>query len=299
MRRRDFLTKMAGAAAAAPFVGNFAYAKATDSLPEVPKVTFEKTGITTTRLAQGTGFHGSKRQSDHTRMGFEEFVNLLRHGYDRGIRLFDLADLYGSHYYFREALRFMPREEVTILTKLYYRYDSKEAAGLSIDEQRRVARTTIERFRMELDVDVIDILLMHNVVTPKWDEDLAGYLEVLQDYRDKGMIKALGMSCHTLDALKRAADTEWVEIALTRINPYGKAMDGTPYEVIPVQKKFKERGANVIGMKIFGAGRLLDKRDECMKFAQNLGYLDSMTIGARTTQEIDENIRLMAKYPVV
>ncbi len=299
MKRRDFLGRVAGAAVAAPFIGSVAYSKPENKLPAVPTVTFGKTGITTSRMAQGTGFRGYNRQSDQTRQGFESFVNLLRHGYDRGIRLFDLADLYGTHYYFREALRFMQREEVTILSKLWWRYNDEDPKGLSFDEQRRVARTAVDRFRQELDVDVIDILLMHNVTTPEWDEDLAGYLEVLQEYRDKGVIRALGMSCHTLEALERASETEWVEVALTRINPYGKHMDGSPEEVMPVQRRFKERGANVIGMKIFGAGGLVEKREECMKFAQNLGYLDAMTIGVRAPEEIDENIRLMAKYPAV
>ncbi|MDQ8186663.1 aldo/keto reductase [Pelagicoccus sp. SDUM812002] len=297
MKRRDFLGRVAGAAVAAPLIGSVAYSKPRGTLPEIPKVTFEKSGITTTRLAQGTGFNGWDRQSDQTRQGFEEFVNLLRHGYDRGIRLFDLADLYGTHYYFREALRFIPRDEVTILTKLWWRYNDENPKSMSLDEQRRSARTAVERFRMELDVEVIDILLMHNVMSPEWDEDMAGFIEVLHEYRDRGVIRALGMSCHTLSALERAAETEWVEVALTRINPYGKHMDGTPEEVMPVQRRFKERGANVIGMKIFGAGGLVDKREECMEFAQNLGYLDSMTIGARSPEEIDDNIRLMAKYP--
>ena len=299
MKRRDFLTKMAGAAAAVPFLNSIAYSEPTGSVPGLPAVTFGNTGITTTRLAQGTGFKGTKRQSDHTRAGFESLVNLFRHGYDRGIRLFDLADQYGTHYYFREALRFIPREDVTILSKLQYRFDSKNSTDLTFSEQRLLAKSAIERYRTELNVDVIDIMLMHNVVTPEWDTELAGYIEVLQEYRSKGIIKALGMSCHTLDALKRSADVDWVEIALSRINPYGKAMDGAPEVVIPIQKKFKERGANVIGMKIFGAGNLVDKRDECMKFAQNLGYLDAMTIGARTPDEVDQNIRLMAKYPAV
>ncbi len=284
---------------AGPLISSVAYSKPEGELPAVPKVTFAKTGITTTRLAQGTGFKGWNRQSAQTREGFENFVNLLRHGYDRGIRLFDLADLYGTHYYFREALRFIPRDKLTILTKLWWRYNDENPKALSFDEQRRAARTAVERFRMELSVDVIDILLMHNVTSPEWDEDMAGYLEVLQEYRDRGVIRALGMSCHTLSALERAAETEWVEVALTRINPYGREMDGTPEEVMPVQRRFKERGANVIGMKIFGAGALTDKRDECMEFAQKLGYLDAMTIGARTPEEIDDNIRLMARYPTV
>ncbi len=107
------------------------------------------------------------------------------------------------------------------------------------------------------------------------------------------------MSCPTLVALKKATQVDWVQVAFTRINEHKIAMDGPVKEVIPVQKQFKDRGAAVVGMKIFGAGKLVDTRDECMRFAQNLGYLDAMTLGAEKPEHIDENLRLMAKYPAV
>ena len=294
INRRQMLTSSAALSLTSPLLS------ASENKPELKPLELIKlgnTGIETTRLAQGTGTNGSRRNSVQVRDGFESFVRLMRHAYDRGVRLFDLADQYGSHVFFREFLRHVPREKVTILTKLQPRFDAKIFSGLSPQEQRDNAKSAIERFRTEMRVDVIDILLMHNMTSATWDSDLAAYLEVLNEYKAKGKIRALGMSCHTLPALKRAAELDWVEVALTRINPYGKIMDGTPEEVMPVQRKFKERGASVIGMKIFGAGHLVKKRDECMKFAQELDYLDAMTIGARTPAEIDDNIHLMQKYP--
>ncbi len=74
-------------------------------------------------------------------------------------------------------------------------------------------------------------------------------------------------------------------------------MDGSVEEVMPVQRRIKERGGSVVGMKIFGAPRLLDKRPECMKFAQEIGYLDSMTLGAERPEHIDDNLAIMAQYP--
>ena len=50
-------------------------------------------------------------------------------------------------------------------------------------------------------------------------------------------------------------------------------------------------------MKIFGEGRLADQRDACMKYAQELGLLDAMTIGFHTPEQIDDVLRLMHKYP--
>jgi len=297
MNQRTFLMTMTGATAIAP---QLAKASAQRDVPPPPMVTLGKTGIKTTRMAQGTGMRGGKRQSNQTRKGFEQFIGLLRHAYERGIRFFDLADQYGTHIYFREALRVIPREEVTILTKFQWAFDNiKGMPALSAAQQRHSIIKAIDRFRQEIGVDVIDILLMHNVKSPRWDSELAGYIEGMRESKEKGIIRALGMSCHALEALKRAATLDWVEVALTRINPYGKIMDGKPEVVMPVQKSLHERGIAVVGMKIYGAGRLTDKLEECMRFAQNLGYLSAMTIGAETPEQIDQNLHLMAKYPAV
>ncbi len=293
MKRRHFLASMTGAAAAAPLLKAEA---AGGDIPAPPQVTLGNTGIVTSRMAQGTGFKGMRMQSNQTRAGFESLVNLIRHGYDRGIRMLDLADQYGSHLYVREALRFIPREEMTLMTKFQYRFDGKDALTLPPALQVRMMRKAIERYRMELNVNTIDIVLMHCVVTPEWDKECAGYIDALREAKEQGVIRALGMSCHTLDALKRASELDWVQVALTRINPFGVIMDGKPEEVMPVQKRFKERGASVIGMKIYGNGKLVDKREECMKFAAGLDYLDAMTIGAETPEHVDENLRLLAKY---
>lgn len=287
---------MSGTAATAPWFASSAQSLKS-SVPPAPDTTLGSTGIVTSRLALGTGTRGSKMASNHTRAGFESLVHLFRYAYDRGIRFFDLADQYGSHIYFREALRHIPREDVTILTKYQYRFDGNGALKMDQEDQKRAVLKAIDRFRFELKVDVIDILLMHNVVTPQWDKDCAGYIEGLFEAKQQGHVKALGMSCHTLEALKRAAELDWVELALTRINPYGVIMDGKPEEVMPVQRKFKARGASVMGMKIFGNGKLVKKRDECMRFAQGLGYLDSMTIGLESTKHIDNTLELMHKYP--
>ena len=296
MKRRRFLTSLAGAAAVAPVIGSTRLAA---DVPPPVSAEIGSTGIKTSRLAQGTGLNAGRRVSELTNEGFEDFLSLMEHGYDRGIRFYDLADWYGTHVYMREALKRFPRDEITLLSKIWPDFDGKDVKKLTRPMQKRMAENAAHRFCQEIGVETIDIVLMHCMRSADWSNEYEGYLEGLTELKDKGIIRAMGMSCHTLNALKRAAEIEWVEVALTRINPYGIAMDGTPEEVIPVQKKFKERGAGVIGMKIFGAGKLIDKRDECMQFAQNLGYLDAMTIGAKNKEEIDDNLRLMAKYPAV
>lgn len=297
INRRECIARLAGASVLMGTVGQQAVAGTKLAAPTT--TTLGRTGIKTSRLAMGTGFQGSKRQSNHTRMGFEKLVDLFQHSYDRGIRFIDLADLYGSHLYCREALRSIPRENVTLLTKMYWQYDSKKPAELPADYKYRSANKALERFRHELNVDMVDIVLLHCLVNPDWNAEMQPYMDALTEAKEKKQIRAVGVSCHNFGAMKTAVDTPWVDVILARLNPYEEKMDASVGEVVALLKKAKAKGKGVIGMKIFGAGTLLDKKDECIKFAQTNGVFDAMTIGATTPGQVDENLALMAKYPVV
>ncbi|MFO0930201.1 MAG: aldo/keto reductase [Gemmataceae bacterium] len=160
-----------------------------------------------------------------------------------------------------------------------------------------MAATAIDRFRHELSTDYLDIVLLHCVTTKAWDNELVPYMEALTEAKDKKKVKAVGVSCHDLGALRRVADCPWADLVLARINPKGVMCDGTADEVVDALKAIKKAGKAIIGMKIFGEGKLVARRDECMKFAQELGLLDAMTIGFMKTEQVDDTLSLMAKYP--
>jgi len=293
--RRKFLAATAGAATYVATAGTRTQAADTPAKP--PQVPLGNTGITLSRVGQGTGMHGGSRQSDHTRMGFDKFVKLMRHSYDRGITFFDLADLYGSHVYFREALRTIPRDEITILTKLWWRYDQNmwEAGSSAI---KKVCLTTLDRFRHELTTDHLDIVLLHCMGEAGWPKTLAPYMDALDDAKQKERVRAVGVSCHDLGALKTAATCPWVDVLLARINPKGAKMDGSVEQVVPVLRQAKENGKAIIGMKVFGEGTLIDQKDECIRYAQTEGIVDTMTIGFEKPEYVDDTLNLMNRYPV-
>ncbi len=292
--RRGFLAATAGAAAYMTSRPSTARAAASE-VAAPPEVQLAGTDIKMSRVGLGTGMTGGNRQSDHTRMGFEKLVGLIRHGYDRGVTFWDLADLYGSHLYCREALRSIPREKVAIMTKVWWRYDGP-VEPVAPPYTKKIAHTTIERFRHELNTDYIDMVLLHCLTTPLWTKQLQPYMDALSEAKDKGHIKSVGVSCHNFQAMEVAAECPWVDILLARINPRGAKMDGPVDDVVRVLRKTKENGKAVIGMKIYGEGTLTDK-DECIRFAQELGMLDAITVGAMNAQQIDETLTLMAKYP--
>jgi uncharacterized protein DUF4932 len=69
----------------------------------------------------GTGMRGGNRELNQTRMGKQKFEGLLRGAYEWGVRLFDLADLYGTHPYLVPALKGIPRDDYAIITKIWWR----------------------------------------------------------------------------------------------------------------------------------------------------------------------------------
>ena len=291
--RRNFLASLGGGSIC---LYGVVRAQADPSPAPAPQVPLGNTGITMSRIGQGTGMRGGNRQSNHTRMGFQKLVDLFQHDYDHGITFYDLADLYGSHVYFREALRSIPRDKVAILTKLWFRYDGNPAE-LSASFKEQSCEMALQRFRHELATDYIDIVLMHCLMTPQWETEMQPYMETLSVAKEKKQIRAVGVSCHDLGALKTAAQCPWVDVILARINPKGTAMDGAVEDVVPVLRTAKANGKALIGMKIYGEGKLADMKEECMRYAQGLGMLDAMTLGAETPEQVRESLALMSKFP--
>ncbi|OHB79986.1 MAG: hypothetical protein A2Z25_04485 [Planctomycetes bacterium RBG_16_55_9] len=255
-------------------------------------VTLGRTGIKTSRLAQGTGFNGSGRSSEHTRLGMKAFTALIRHGLDQGICFFDAADLYGSHQYVRAALNGVPRDKYTLLTKIWPRKDYWNSPSGGAKEE-------IDRFRKELRTDVIDICLIHCMTDADWPNAYERIRDELDEMKETKAVRAVGVSCHDFGALKVAATHPWTDVVLARINNAGKraAMDASVEEVVPVLKQARANGKVVLGMKIFGAGELVssEAKDASLKFVTENNLVDAMTVGMLSTEQIDDTIERLSK----
>ena len=244
-------------------------------------VTLGQTGIKTSRLAMGTGTVGSGHHSNQTALGIDGLSRLLQNGYDNGLRFFDAADSYGSHPHVAEALKHVDRTKVTLLTKSWARSASEMNADL-------------ERFRRELGTDHLDIVLMHCVTEGDWTTRYRGAMDALSEAKQKGIIRAHGCSCHTIEALRAAAKSPWVEVDLARVNPIGSHMDAEPDVVVSVLREMRVAGKGVVGMKILGQGDLRNRQNEALTYALGLGVLDAFTIGAESINEQNDLMKRIA-----
>jgi aryl-alcohol dehydrogenase-like predicted oxidoreductase len=238
-------------------------------------VVLGKTGIHTSRLACGTGTVGVDHHSHQTALGIQGLSDLLWRGYDHGLRFYDTADQYGSHPHVAEALKHVPREKVTIMTKSWAREPDQ-------------MRADVDRFRQELNTDYIDLLMMHCLTEENWSERFRPTMDVLSEMKEKGIIRAHGCSCHKIEALRLAAQSPWVDVILSRINPIGSHMDADPDTVKATLAQGRANGKGIIGMKILGQGDMRTRQDEALKYAFSLGILDAFTIGAESAAEQDD-----------
>jgi aryl-alcohol dehydrogenase-like predicted oxidoreductase len=268
--RRQFLRDAAVVSAGA-WLAPKSLAERLASIPAVAQrlsasdtVTLGQTGIKTSRLAMGTGTVGSGHHSHQTALGIDGLSRLLLNGYDNGLRFFDAADSYGSHPHVAEALKRVDRSKVTVLTKSW----ARDAGGMRAD---------LERFRRELNIEHIDIMLMHCVTDADWTTKYRGAMDVLEEAKQKGVIRAHGCSCHAIEALRAAAKSPFVEVDLVRINPIGAEMDASPETVVSVIREMRAAGKGIVALR--------QRQDEALRYALGLGLLDAFTIGAESISE--------------
>ncbi len=285
LSRRQFLASASMVAAGTALSGRFAPAQAVVA-PEPVKIKsgidttiLGKSGIKTTVLGFGTGTNSGKEQRD---LGTDGFVRLVREAYDRGIRYIDTADMYKTHTLVKAALNDLPKGEMFVQTKLWSRNAEQ-------------AKADLDRVRGELGMETLDTVLIHCMTKDGWNLDMRPVIDVYLKAKEKSQIRALGVSCHTLEALKIAADTPEIDVHLVRINPFQEKMDAEPDKVSEQIARMRADNRGVIGMKIYGEGafRSRAQRLESIKYVLGLGTVQAFTIGFSKIEQIDETLQLI------
>jgi hypothetical protein len=248
LNRRQFIrtsTVLAGTALLSPWVlsGVRAAGAPAGKRTAVDQMTLGKTGIKLSRLGFGTGSDSGHAQ---TALGRDGFNKLIHYAYDHGITYIDTAESYRTFEWISDAVKGLPREKLFIQSKM----DGKPADVLAvIDHHRKVFNT-----------DYIDSLLVHCMTRGKWTDEWKRITDGFNEAREKKWIRAKGVSCHSLPALRATTASDWAEVLLVRVNPQGIYTDGEVadwsdsihHDISPVMQEIKTmhaKGVGVIGMR--------------------------------------------------
>ena len=220
------------------------------------------------------------------------FNDLIHYAYDKGITYIDTARAYQTFTWIAGAIKGLPREKLFIQSK--------------VDGRPEDILATIDSHRKAFDTDYVDSLLVHCMTRGTWTDDWKRIMDGFNEAKDKKWIRAKGVSCHSLPALRAATAVDWTEVHLVRVNPQGQYVDqenerngfargGDVNLVIEQIKTIKAKGRGVIGMKIIGNGdfKNADDREKSIRFAMSHKEIDAIVIGFKKREEIDEAIERM------
>lgn len=248
-------------------------------------VTLGKSGVKVTRLAFGTGTFNGRVQRD---LGQAGFTTLVRYAYDRGIRFFETAQAYPQmQEMLGIALKGLPRDSYLLMSKV------------TTDDADPQA--TVDEMRRQMQTDYVDIMLMHVQHTSTWPTDSQRWQDGLSEMQHKEVIRSHGASIHGLPALRQVPDNKWLQIAMIRMNHKGAHMDtedprahvpGNVDEVVQHVHQARKAGLGVISMKLIGEGSFTDRADRraSMRFAFRNAGVNTVTVGYKSTAEVDEAI---------
>ncbi len=290
LSRRQFIQRSAGATGALLLAsGSWLQAEGAAKRTAVDQVTLGKTGLKLSRLGFGTGTNSGNVQYA---LGQETFNKLIHYAYDQGITYFDCAQAYRTFEWMGDAIKGLPREKIFIQSKVPGKPEQVLAA---IDRHRKVFNT-----------DYVDSMLIHCMIKGNWTDGWKRIMDAFDEAKEKKWIRAKGVSCHSLPALRAATASDWTEVHLVRVNPQGAHVDGQaeevwdngrrdPAPVLAELKTMRAKGRGVIGMKIIGNGDFTqaEDREKSIRFAMSRPELDAVVIGFKNKAEIDEAIKRM------
>ncbi len=298
LKRRQFLKSSLAGLSGAAIGANVVSASASstpDKAEKEPKNHFSADplarvklfgDVETTRIGMGTGMAGYNHSAQLTRMDRDKAVKLINHCYDSGIRFFDCADLYGTHEIISTTLKDKPRDSYTLSSKLW------PHAGGIIGDERPDAVTVVKRFLQELKTDYLDLVQIHCMMKPDWEDDCKQYMEDLEKCKEQGLIRGHGISSHSLGALQNAAVNPWVDAVHIRLNSGDVRMDGTFEENVVAAQTAQDNGMGVICMKLVGEGTMKDieERRRSVDKVVRTQVVDVYIVGFEENWQVDELI---------
>jgi aryl-alcohol dehydrogenase-like predicted oxidoreductase len=244
------------------------------------QVPLGNTGLRVSRLCLGTGSSGMGSTSVQGRQSPEGYAELLFTAYRRGLNFWDTADNYGTHPHVRRALQSVPRDQVVIATKVY----SATPAALNDDVARCLA---------ELDTPWIDIMLMHEVDSPEdWSRKRL-CVQALHAWKREGLLKAVGVSTHSIEVLEALVVDPLVEVVFTNYNKANEHMDAAREDYEKALRTAYAAGKGVYVHKTLNEGKLAHRYEEMLDWNLNQPFIHSVAMGITSPEEL---ARLLEVY---
>lgn len=154
-------------------------------------------------------------------------LDLLKYSFDRGIRIYDTAPIYGfglSEKRIGQAFHKI-RDQVFIVSKSGVTWHDNKRVNMTNDP--KVTEKMLEQSRRDLQSDYIDLYMIH---WPDVNIDIRRPLEVLAKAQEQKKIKHIGLCNTNLEDLKKAQQVARIEVVQSELNYFErKSTELFPY----------------------------------------------------------------------
>jgi len=233
-----------------------------------------RTGIEVSRLCFGALTIGPLQRN----LPIEDGARLIRLAIENGVNFIDTAELYKTYPYIKRAIKGIPSDHVVIATKSY------AATAREMEKSLKTVLTSLKR-------DYIDIFLLHeqeSYFTLKGHEEA---LFFLQKAKEKGYVRAVGISTHYISGVRAGMMHPAVEVIHPLINYRGIGIaDGTIQEMLEAISEAYLMGKGIYGMKPLGGGHLGSDFKKAFDFVLGIRELAAIAVGMKSEVEVIANI---------
>ncbi len=208
-----------------------------------------------------------------------EGVALLRKAFENGVNFYDTAELYGTYSYLKEA--FAKENDVVIATKSTAETYADMEKSI-FDALEGLGRETIDIFHLHAARAKREVFI-----------EREGALQCLVDYRDKGLIRTVGISTHAVDVVEEAATYEDIDIVFPIVNLDGLGiLRGNLQDMLKAVQTVHQAGKGLYAMKALGGGHYLERLLDAIEFTRNLREMDAVSVGMVRKEELDVHLHL-------
>ncbi|MDO4545023.1 MAG: aldo/keto reductase [Bacillota bacterium] len=239
-----------------------------------------KTDIYVSPLALGTLTIGHHQLNLPVADGGE----IIKYALKNGVNFIDTAQSYKTYPYLKEGIDSAFKDG----SIKEYPVISTKSRATSHEQMKDAVNEALS----ELGITTIDIFLLHEVrEDPDW-QNRSGAWECLQEYKARGIIRAIGVSTHHIDVVERMAETPACDVVFPLINYAGLGIRkgpeiGSAEEMAMMIARCADAGKGVYAMKAFGGGNLTKHYIRALDYVDTLKGIDSVMIGMGTVKEVD------------
>ena len=222
-------------------------------------------------------------------LSISEGTAIVRYAVEQGISFLDTAECYRTYPQIKRALKDLAPSFSQNILKM------PVITSKSLTRDYEGMRIAVEECRAVLDMDVIDIFLLHEVRQPPDFESRSGAWACLVDEKAKGHVKAIGISTHHIDTVMNAALTPGMDVLFPLINYKGMGVRkgdgaGTAEEMALAIESASKHGVGIFAMKAFGGGNLAGDYKKALDYVIGLPGVDSIMIGLGCNKDIDDAV---------